>query len=163
MIDPFNESSRFSRVTYFESSNILVKLEGKNPEEEGLLLSAHFDSVPTGYGATDDGMGVVSLLANLKYHIKHRPNRTLIFNFNNNEEFGLLGASTYFDRSPTLTKNVAHVLTQATKRILRKNVVSTCHPPCCIFFFRNDSLSCTTRDLSRIHRKDHPPLKSLHC
>ncbi|CAI6391181.1 BFH_HP2_G0002500.mRNA.1.CDS.1 [Saccharomyces cerevisiae] len=108
--DPFNESSRFSRVTYFESSNILVKVEGKNPEEEGLLLSTHFDSVPTGYGATDDGMGVVSLLANLKYHIKHRPNRTLIFNFNNNEEFGLLGASTYFNHSwSNLTKYVINL------------------------------------------------------
>lgn len=108
--DPFNESSGSSRVTYFESSNILVKLEGKNPKEEGLLLSAHFDSVPTGYGATDDGMGVVSLLANLEYHIKHRPSRTLIFNFNNNEEFGLLGASTYFDHPwSALTKYVINL------------------------------------------------------
>ncbi|CAI4055415.1 Pff1p SKDI_02G1800 [Saccharomyces kudriavzevii IFO 1802] len=103
-------SSGVSRVTYFESSNILVKLEGQSPNQEGLLLSAHFDSVPTARGATDDGMGVASLLANLKYHMKHRPDRTLIFNFNNNEEFGLLGASTYFDHPwSDLTKYVINL------------------------------------------------------
>ena len=108
--DPFNTSSDVTRVTYFESSNILVKLEGQNPDQEGLLLSAHFDSVPTSHGATDDGIGVVSLLANLKYHINHRPNRTLIFNFNNNEEFGLLGASTYFHHPwSSLTKYVINL------------------------------------------------------
>lgn len=91
--DVFNSNSTRNRVIYFESSNILIKLEGKNPKLSGLLLSAHFDSVPTSHGATDDGKGVASLLALLRYYSKNQPTRTIIFNFNNNEEFGLLGAT----------------------------------------------------------------------
>lgn len=95
--DVFNSSSTESRVVSFESSNVLVKILGKEPGLSGLLLSAHFDSVPTAPGATDDGMGVVSLLALLSRYAKHQPRRTLIFNFNNNEEFGLLGASAFLN------------------------------------------------------------------
>lgn len=84
-------------VTYFESANILVKVEGKDPELPALLLSAHYDSVPTAHGATDDGKGVVSLLGILDYYCHRQPRRTLIFNLNDNEEFGLLGAEAFFD------------------------------------------------------------------
>lgn len=92
-------TTKQARVVYFESSNILAKLEGKNPNLPGLLLSAHFDSVPTSNGATDDGKGIASLLALLDYYSKLKPERTMIFNFNNNEEFGLLGA-THFTTHP---------------------------------------------------------------
>ena len=94
-LDVFNDSSTETRLVYYESSNILVKVEGKSPQLPGLLLSAHFDSVPTGYGATDDGKGVVSLLALLQYYSENQPERTIVFNFNNNEEFGLLGATIF--------------------------------------------------------------------
>ncbi|SCV01702.1 LANO_0F13102g1_1 [Lachancea nothofagi CBS 11611] len=95
--DVFNSSSKETRVIYFESSNIMVKIDGSEPGLEGLLLSAHFDSVPTGFGATDDGMGVVTLLAALSKLTEKQPRRTVIFNFNNNEEFGLLGASAFLN------------------------------------------------------------------
>ncbi|CCD22906.1 Pff1p NDAI_0A07520 [Naumovozyma dairenensis CBS 421] len=95
--DVFNLSSTRTRVIYFQSSNIIVKLEGKDKALPGLLLSSHFDSVPTSTGATDDGKGIASLLALLEYFCQKQPERTLIFNFNNNEEFGLLGASVFFE------------------------------------------------------------------
>lgn len=95
--DVFNASSTKTRVIYFESSNILVKLDGKDPSLSALLLSSHFDSVPTSRGATDDGKGVASMLALLEYYSSYQPKRTLIFNFNNNEEFGLLGASHFLN------------------------------------------------------------------
>ncbi|QLQ80452.1 hypothetical protein HG537_0D04520 [Torulaspora globosa] len=83
-------------VTYFESANILVKIEGKQSKLPALVLSAHYDSVPTAHGATDDGKGVVSLLGILDYYCREQPQRTLIFNLNDNEEFGLLGAEAFF-------------------------------------------------------------------
>lgn len=106
--DVFNASSQDTRVIYYESSNILVKVEGSDPELPGLLLSAHYDSVPTAHGATDDGKGIVSLLALLTHYSKNQPSRTLIFNFNNNEEFGLLGATLFF--SHQWSERVSYVL-----------------------------------------------------
>lgn len=86
-----------SSLVYFESSNIIVKVEGKNPNISALLLSAHYDSVPTSHGATDDGKGIACMLALLDYYSNNRPDRTIIFNFNNNEEFGLLGAKAFLE------------------------------------------------------------------
>ncbi|KAF9552594.1 hypothetical protein CPC08DRAFT_822792 [Agrocybe pediades] len=79
----------------FEGSNILVKVAGTEPEyrEKGaVLFSAHFDSVPTGPGVTDDGMGVVTLMELVRYLATHRTKRTAVFNINNGEEDGLKGA-----------------------------------------------------------------------
>ena len=96
--DVFNASSNKHSVIYFESSNILVKIDGKDIEnDEALLLSAHYDSVPTAHGATDDGKGIVSLLALLDHYSRNQPQRTILLNLNNNEEFGLLGAHAYLN------------------------------------------------------------------
>ncbi|CCG25723.1 hypothetical protein CORT_0C03490 [Candida orthopsilosis Co 90-125] len=89
-------NSSFKSVAYYESNNLLVKIEGSNPQLPGFLLSAHFDSVPTSFGVTDDGMGVASLLGVLRFLVTQKqPKRTIIFNFNNNEEFGLYGATAF--------------------------------------------------------------------
>jgi Zn-dependent M28 family amino/carboxypeptidase len=57
-----------------------------------VLFSAHYDSVSTASGATDDGMGVVTLIQLVKYLGEHRPKRTAVFNINNGEEDWLNGA-----------------------------------------------------------------------
>ncbi|KZS99766.1 uncharacterized protein LAESUDRAFT_765215 [Laetiporus sulphureus 93-53] len=90
---------------YFEGTNILVKIDGTDsslsrPDSKptGVLFSAHYDSVSTGPGATDDGMGIVTLLELVRYlsNPKHRPRRTAVFLFNNGEEDGLNGAYVYW-------------------------------------------------------------------
>lgn len=97
--DIWNSSRETNLLNYFESSNVLAKVEGKDPSLPALLLSAHYDSVPTAYGSTDDGAGVASLLGILEhYATAHKqPLRTIIFNINNNEEFGLFGANAFLD------------------------------------------------------------------
>ncbi|AAS54282.1 AGL209Wp [Eremothecium gossypii ATCC 10895] len=97
-----------STVVYYESSNVLARVQGRNSALDGLLLSAHYDSVPSGYGATDDGMGVVSMLAILTHYVKNQPERTLVFNFNNNQEFGLAGASAFFEHP--WSKEISYVI-----------------------------------------------------
>ncbi|KAF8161605.1 hypothetical protein B0H34DRAFT_796364 [Crassisporium funariophilum] len=83
----------------FEGNNILVKIEGTEPEFRnagGVLFSAHFDSVSTAPGVTDDGIGIATLLQMVKYLTTHRTRRTAIFNINNGEEDGLNGAHVFF-------------------------------------------------------------------
>ncbi|OAX36374.1 Zn-dependent exopeptidase [Rhizopogon vinicolor AM-OR11-026] len=87
-------------AVYYESDNVLVKIEGSDKEYResgGLLLSAHWDSVSTAPGATDDGMGVVTLLSMVKYFAENRPKRTVVFNINNGEEDGLNGANVFME------------------------------------------------------------------
>ncbi|RCK54781.1 Vacuolar membrane protease [Candida viswanathii] len=83
-------------VSYYESNNLLVRVNGTDSSLPAFLLSAHFDSVPSSYGVTDDGMGIASLLGVLSFlATSKQPKRTVIFNFNNNEEFGLYGAQAF--------------------------------------------------------------------
>ncbi|KAJ7749539.1 hypothetical protein DFH07DRAFT_828727 [Mycena maculata] len=91
-------SSSLSSATYSEATNILVKIQGFDPEyatSGGVLFSAHYDSVSTASGATDDGMGVATLMQLVEYLTKNRPKRTAVFNINNGEEDGLCGAFTF--------------------------------------------------------------------
>ncbi|KZO97083.1 hypothetical protein CALVIDRAFT_597809 [Calocera viscosa TUFC12733] len=91
------DAASLGNVMYFEGTNILVKVEGERPGLPAVLLSAHYDSVSTAPGATDDGMGVTSLLALISHYGVKRPSRTLIFNINNAEEDGLLGAWAFLE------------------------------------------------------------------
>lgn len=76
----------------FEGSNILVKMDGRNETLPAVLFSAHFDSNAFSFGATDDGMGTVTLLSLIEQFAKEPPIRTTIFNLNNGEEYGLCGS-----------------------------------------------------------------------
>lgn len=96
---------------YFEGTNILVYIRGSDDKKEswwetpgrypvgkgGVLVNAHYDSVSTGYGATDDGVGVVTCLQLVKYFLTpgHAPRRGLVVLFNNGEEDYLNGARAY--------------------------------------------------------------------
>ena len=65
-----------------------------------LLLNAHYDSTPTGPGASDDGLGVATLIevaANLR---AAPPPRPVTFLFNEGEEFGLNGARAFVAHDP---------------------------------------------------------------
>lgn len=96
---------------YFEGINILVYIRGSEDDQDkwwetphgapsgrgGVLVNAHYDSVSTGLGATDDGVGVVTCLQLIKYFTTpgHAPRRGLVVLFNNGEEDFLNGARVY--------------------------------------------------------------------
>jgi hypothetical protein len=74
---------------------------------KALLLSAHYDSVPVGPGASDDGVGVATLLE-VGSILKDRPlKRPVILLFNEGEELGLLGARAFL--ADPLSRNVDSV------------------------------------------------------
>lgn len=74
------------------------------PTGRAILLNAHYDSVPVGPGASDDGIGIATLLE-VGAILKNRPlNRPLILLFNEGEEQGLIGARAFL--SDPLSRNV---------------------------------------------------------
>jgi hypothetical protein len=78
------------------------------PTGKALLLSAHYDSVPAGPGASDDGIGVATLLE-VGSILKDRPlRRPMILLFNEGEELGLVGARAFL--ADPLSRNVDSLL-----------------------------------------------------
>jgi hypothetical protein len=78
------------------------------PTGKALLLSAHYDSVPVGPGASDDGIGVATLLE-VGSNLKDRPlQRPVILLFNEGEELGLVGARAFL--ADPLSRNVDSLL-----------------------------------------------------
>lgn len=106
-----SDAGRESGVSvYFEGTNIIVYIRGSEdgdedwwvsgqepPERGGVLVNAHYDSVSTGYGATDDGVGVVSILQIISYFTTegHKPKKGIVALLNNGEEDFLNGARAF--------------------------------------------------------------------
>ncbi|KAI1501069.1 hypothetical protein F5X99DRAFT_383780 [Biscogniauxia marginata] len=107
-----------STGTYFEGTNIIVYIRGQDDPpgrwwedgdyttdkvigRGGVLLNAHYDSVSTGYGATDDGMGCMTIMTLVDYfsRAENQPRRGIVALLNNNEEDFLWGAQA-FGNSP---------------------------------------------------------------
>jgi hypothetical protein len=80
--------------------NIVARLEGSEPGQ-AVLLAAHYDSVPAGPGASDDGVGTATVLE-LARALKSlpKPRHSIIFLIDEGEEAGLLGARVFMDRHP---------------------------------------------------------------
>ena len=77
-------------------TNVLAELVGSDPQLPALLLVAHYDSVGSGPGASDDGAGVAVLLEVARALKAHpQPARSVLFLFSDGEEAGLLGAEAF--------------------------------------------------------------------
>ncbi len=95
---------------YFEGTNIIVYIRGSDDESEdwfsenkkhggkgGVLVNAHYDSVSTGFGVTDDGVGVITVMQLIKYFSSkgRQPRRGIVALLNNGEEDFLNGARAF--------------------------------------------------------------------
>ena len=65
-----------------------------------LLLASHYDSTPTGPGASDDGIGVASMMEIAAILKQRRLARPVTFLFDEGEEAGLLGAKAFLEHDP---------------------------------------------------------------
>lgn len=66
-----------------------------------ILLVAHYDSVPTGPGAADDGIGMAAVVEIARMLASEPPlQREVIFLLTDGEEFGLLGAKLFCQEHP---------------------------------------------------------------
>jgi hypothetical protein len=91
--------------------NVIARLPGTN-STGAVLLMAHYDSVATGPGASDNASGVAALLEILRALLVESSLRNdLIFAFTDGEEDGGLGAQAFVDEySPAKLVSVALVV-----------------------------------------------------
>jgi len=102
--------SKADLSVYFEGTNIIVYIRGsedepgdwflhnRKPERKGgVLVNAHYDSVSTGFGVTDDGVGVITVMQLIKYFSSsgRQPKRGIVALLNNGEEDFLNGAQAF--------------------------------------------------------------------
>lgn len=80
--------------------NILARMPGSD-SSGALLLMAHYDSVPQGPGAGDNGAGVVTILECLRAlkGERHFKNDIIVL-FTDAEEYGTLGAQAFVNQHP---------------------------------------------------------------
>ena len=109
-LDASNSGQESDIGVYFEGTNIIVYIRGSEDDADdwwtiprkpqgkgGVLVNAHYDSVSTGYGATDDGIGVVTILQLIKHFTTagRQPKRGIVALLNNGEEDFLNGARAF--------------------------------------------------------------------
>jgi len=79
-----------------EVENVVVTIRGRYPTNDALVLVAHYDSVPTAPGASDDGAGVATLLEVARALVASPPlEHDVVVLFDDGEEAGLLGAQAF--------------------------------------------------------------------
>lgn len=93
----FSKSSRRGKSAQIE--NVLTRIKGYDNSKAVLVLS-HYDSVPEGPGASDDGVAVAAMLDSLKILQEEEFKNDIIFLFTDGEESGLLGAEAFVARNP---------------------------------------------------------------
>lgn len=90
---------KFRIVSCSRVRNVIATLPGIGAGKH-LLLSAHYDSTPTGPGAGDDGIGVATLLEIGAILKASPPARPVTLLFNEGEEYGLNGAAAFVHHDP---------------------------------------------------------------
>jgi peptidase M28-like protein len=84
--------------------NIVVHLEGTEGKD-AILLVAHYDSVPAGPGASDDGSGVCAILEIARIlKAGPAPRNDVVFLISDAEELGMMGASGFAEEHPLMKK-----------------------------------------------------------
>lgn len=94
----FNDKWRGAIV----NENILARIKGEN-QGKALMLLAHYDSAPfASRGASDDAVGVATILEGVRAFIKSedKPKQDIIVLISDGEEIGLLGAKAFVKHHP---------------------------------------------------------------
>jgi Peptidase family M28 len=98
-------------------TNIIATFGGGVTGKDGVLVAAHYDSVPAGPGASDDGVGVANLLE-IARALRAMPARRhpIVLLVTDGEEAGLLGAQ-LFTREHRLAGHVWAAVNMDTRGV----------------------------------------------
>jgi Peptidase family M28 len=84
--------------------NITATRRGTD-SSRAVMVSAHYDSVPAGPGASDDGAGTAIILELAKAIAKGpQPRNDIVFHISDGEELGLFGAHAFLERDPAMKR-----------------------------------------------------------
>lgn len=113
-----------SRYQNWNLKNVIVHIPSTSPNRTGdaVMFMGHFDSVPMGQGASDDGVACATMLEAIRYYTENKLDATndLLFCFVNGEEYGLYGSKalmaefTGFDDVLECTKFVTNLESRGT-------------------------------------------------
>jgi len=102
--------------------NIVVRRRGSGPGR-AIMLAAHYDSVPQGPGASDDGAAVSAILEIARMLHDLPPSRNdVIFLITDGEELGMLGA-TAFVREHPWAKDIAVAINFEARGVSGKSLM----------------------------------------
>ena len=86
----------------WELKNVIVHIPANSENKTGnaIMFMGHFDSVPMGDGAADDGVACATMLEAIRYYMQKIENgyefsNDLVFCFVNGEEYGLYGSKAF--------------------------------------------------------------------
>lgn len=89
--------------------NIIARTQGVH-DDRGILVTAHYDSVPCGPGGMDDGVGVAAVLELARVLREGSPpDCSIMFLLSDGEELGLLGAKAFVEQHPW-ARNIQFVI-----------------------------------------------------
>jgi hypothetical protein len=95
----------------------IVATRGAPTGNDAVMLAAHYDSVPAGPGASDDGVGVANLLEIARVlSAMPLPKHPIVLLVTDGEEGGLLGAS-LFTREHPLAKHIWAAVNMDTRGV----------------------------------------------
>jgi hypothetical protein len=95
----------------------IVATRGEFTGKDAVMLAAHYDSVPAGPGASDDGVGVANLLEIARVlSVMPAPKHPIVLLVSDGEEAGLLGAS-LFTREHPLAKRIWAAVNMDTRGV----------------------------------------------
>jgi hypothetical protein len=95
----------------------IVATRGESTGKDAVMLAAHYDSVPAGPGASDDGVGVANLLEIARVlTVTPLPKHPIVLLVTDGEEAGLLGAS-LFTRVHPLAKHIWAAVNMDTRGV----------------------------------------------
>lgn len=95
----YNNTSK----TLTKPTNIIAKFPGAEKDGKALLLLSHYDSAAIhSPGASDDGIGIATILESFRAFLASgsRPKNDIIILFTDAEEIGLDGAKLFMDEHP---------------------------------------------------------------
>lgn len=104
LIQDYVATDDTGRYQNFYLKNVIVHIPANAPDATGeaIMFMGHFDSVPMGQGASDDGVACATMLEAIRYYTDKINNgytlkNDLVFCFVNGEEYNLFGSKAFMN------------------------------------------------------------------